>query len=97
MTNKIFNKTFSGCTGGDVYATTFEPGDEVPTDLEDAAIATESIETDDKKAAALFKARQAELSGDEAPAADKTPAKKAADNSKKTPVAKKKAADNSKK
>jgi len=75
---KVFNKTFIGCTGGDVYATTFESGDDVPDDLLDAAEATESIETDDKKATALRKARQAELSGDEDPAAEKKPAKEKA-------------------
>lgn len=66
--NKTFGKTFRGVSGKNIYPTTFEPGDDVPFDLEAAADAEGVIETDAKKAADLRKARQAELSAADADA-----------------------------
>jgi len=39
-----FIKAFSGCETGEIYPTLFQPGDECPKDLEDAARAAGVLE-----------------------------------------------------
>lgn len=46
-----FSKPFSGCRSGEIYPTEFEPGDECPAELEDAARSCDALE-EAKKAAA---------------------------------------------
>ena len=44
-----FTKPFAGVKVGEIYPTQFEPGDEVPPELGDAAVATESADPDKPK------------------------------------------------
>ena len=39
-------KPFAGVKAGEIYPTQFEPGDEVPPELEDAAVATGAADAD---------------------------------------------------
>lgn len=40
----IFSKEFRGVRAGEIYPTTFEPGDECPPELVDAAQSLEALE-----------------------------------------------------
>lgn len=40
----IFSKQFLGVRDGEIYPTTFEPGDECPPELRDAAASLEALE-----------------------------------------------------
>jgi hypothetical protein len=45
-----FSKPFKGVKAGEIYPTDFEPGDECPPELEQAARASEVLETEQEPA-----------------------------------------------
>ncbi|MGK5049613.1 hypothetical protein ACQ4WP_27510 [Janthinobacterium sp. GB4P2] len=45
----IFSKEFRGVRDGEIYPTTFQPGEECPPELQDAALSLDALEVPDPK------------------------------------------------
>jgi hypothetical protein len=54
----IFTKEFKGCKAGEIYPTTFKPGDECPPELQEAAVVCEVVEVPTEKAAKPRKTKE---------------------------------------